>query len=372
MKPNVYFLLIWVGLVSLVFSTESKNKFLKASPNYQMTFPRDFGPHSNFRTDWWYYTGNLQTASGRRFGYQLTFFRNGMVPKKSAPVRKSRWGVHEIFFAHFAITDVQNQNHQHAEKYARGIKELAKATSEPFHVSIEDWFVEGKSPGEAKASAQTKDMEIQLDLKPQKPLALQGINGFSQKSFDPSNASQYYSFTRIQTSGRLRIGKETFEVTGLSWMDQEFSTSLLEKTQQGWDWFSIQLSDNTEIMVFQLRDERGPQYYYRTGTFVNSKGQATPISIDEVRFESTKTWKSPSSKGVYPIHWVIQIPKHNLDLNIQAVIPNQEMQTGIEYWEGAIDVSGTKSNRPISGQGYLEMTGYTESIQRNFDESRSN
>jgi predicted secreted hydrolase len=221
------------------------------------SFPADFGPHDDFRQEWWYYTGNLDTADGRHFGYQLTFFRFAMAP--SAPKRDSAWATRQVYLAHFAVTDVQAQQYHDEERIDRAALGLAGAQGGPYKVWLEDWSAEGESAQglPMHLHAATQDMAIDLRLNSLKPVVLQGDRGLSRKGSRPGNASYYYSLTRLATGGTLRIGAHTYTVSGLSWMDREWSTSALEPGQSGWDWFALQLSDGRELMYYRLRRKDG-------------------------------------------------------------------------------------------------------------------
>src|SRR5437868_5938573 len=231
--------------------------FARVTGPRPFVFPQDHGPHQEYATEWWYYTGNLDAQDGRHFGFQLTFFRFGLAP---APVRRaSDWATTNIYMAHFALTDVAGNQFYAFDRFSRGAAGLAGAQGQPFRVWLESWSAEGLGADALpmRLRAAQDQIAIDLTLEGGKPIVLQGDQGVSQKSATPGNASYYYSLTRMPTSGTLRVGAATFQVRGLSWMDREWSTSSLGQDLAGWDWFALQLSDGREVMFYQLRRRDG-------------------------------------------------------------------------------------------------------------------
>ncbi|MCW0219563.1 MAG: FtsX-like permease family protein, partial [Prosthecobacter sp.] len=332
-----------------------------ALPGYTYEFPRDHGQHLEHKIEWWYFTGNLQTQKGRRFGYQLTFFRIGA---EMQPVVKSPWALRDVWMAHFAITDVQATEYHHADRLNRAGPGIAGATEK--RVWNEDWFCTISPPekvnpaGAFVLQAADRDFALQLSLDAGKPVVIHGSDGISQKGVTAGNASHYYSLTRMPSQGTVRIGEETFEVTGQSWMDHEFGTSFLEKGTVGWDWFSGQLSDGSELMLFQLRGDSDKDS--SAGTLIRPDGSTEALKAGDFTLLPGEIWKSPNG-AAYPIQWQIKVPSQGIVLTSQAVLPNQEFRSeatpGLGYWEGAVDYSGTIQGREVKGQGYLEMTGYS-------------
>ena len=317
-------------------------------------FPRDHGPHENFRIEWWYYTGNLETETGRRFGYQLTFFRTGL---QRDPVNPSRWTVRDLYTAHFAISDVANQRFLRFERTHRGSLDWAGARQG--RIWNGNWSLQfDADSAEHQLHALQDDHAIELTLRPEKPLILHGENGLSRKGSSPGNASYYYSFTRLETVGHVTIDGERLKVLGRSWMDHEFSSSFLEKGQQGWDWFSIQLNTGEELMIYQMRLKDGSADEHSSGTWVAKDGTVITLAREDFILEPLRVWRSPTTSATYPIAWRVRVPSLELDLNVSALMPNQEMDTsastGVIYWEGCVDITGSRA-----GRGYLEMTGYT-------------
>lgn len=339
------------GNVAQSLSESDITGFARADTPRDFRFPDDFGPHRQFQTEWWYYTGNLSTKDGREFGYQLTFFRRALSPDGIR--RESNWATNQIYFAHFALTDIKNGKFYSAERWSRGALGLAGAKTNPFQVWIDNWSIEreGKS---FKLKAQDGSISINLLLRPLKPEVLQGDEGLSQKSRDPGNASYYFSQTRIESSGSISIGEEKFNVNGLSWLDREWSTSALGQDQEGWDWFSIQLDDGREIMLYQLRLKDGGIDPFSSGSLIGVDGDVAPLKLEDFKIEVLDTWKSPDTDTIYPSKWQITIPKYDINLTVVPLVNNQELLLSFVYWEGAVKVTGEY----VSGKGYVELTGY--------------
>ena len=331
-----------------------------ASPTYELSFPRDHAAHPDYRIEWWYYTGNLSTREGRRFGYQLTFFRVGVDPN---PVNPSQWTVRDLHMAHLAITDIDGGVHRVAERLNRAGVGWAGASTDRLDVWNENWRVTASDRThrlQAMDANQSGRLLLDLRLDSDMEPVLHGDQGFSQKGEDIGNASHYYSFTRLTTQGRLEVDGEAFDVTGISWMDHEFGSSFLEADQAGWDWFSIQLNDGTDLMVYTLRDLDGRADIRSSGTVVTSEG-ITHLKSDDVRLSPRRRWISSVSGAAYPVDWHIDIPSLGLKLEVSAAIDAQELvtaqSTGVTYWEGAVGATGTHDGVLVSGEGYLEMTG---------------
>jgi predicted secreted hydrolase len=323
-------------------------------------FPEDHGPHPDFRVEWWYATGNLVTENQRRFGYQLTLFRVALAP--GAPATDSAWRTHQIYMGHFAVTDVKSGNHHGFERFSRAAAGLAGARAAPFRVWLEDWSFsgEGDDPFPMRLRAREDGVAIDLMLERAKPLVLQGNAGLSQKSAEPGNASYYYSYTRLPTRGTVRVGDAAFAVSGDSWLDREWSTSALGPMQSGWDWFALQLDDGRDLMYYRLRRKDGGVDPLSSGVLVAADGSTQRLSSQDVEAEPTGYWTSPESGDRYPAGWTLRLPAADLTLTVTPRIPNQEMRVTVRYWEGAVAVTGSDDGRPVSGQGYLEMTRYDE------------
>jgi len=330
--------------------------FARADTPRRFAFPEDHGPHAGFRNEWWYFTGNLKSTGGRSFGYQLTFFRVALNPEPA--LRSSAWGANEVFMAHFALTDIDGKRFRYAERFSRAALGLAGAGGRPLAVRLEDWSAleRSASPWSMKLSAAEADMAIELDVRSVKREILNGQEGLSRKSGTPGNSSYYYSIPRMETDGVIRVGKESFRVSGLSWLDREWSTSALERDQVGWDWFALHLEDGRDLMFYRLRRRDGSTDPYSSGTLVAADGTSRHLELSEVDLKVARWWTSPTTGVRYPSLWRMQIPSRKLDLTITPRLANQELVTGFRYWEGAVAVQGAAGS--VGGSGYLEMTGY--------------
>ncbi len=322
----------------------------------QFLFPQDHGPHPDFRNEWWYFTGNLEDASARRFGFQLVFFRHALSP---APVAAgSGWRSNQAWMAHLALTDVAGQGFHTFERFSRGAKGLAGARAAPFQVWLHDWSVT-EFAGGWRLQAKKSGIEIDLTLKPQRKPLPQGRDGLSQKGAQPGNASYYYSIPRLQTKGQIKLSGRAHQVSGLAWLDREWSTSALEQNQSGWDWFSLQLSDGSDLMFYRLRRKDGSSDPHSAGTLLRHNGEIIRLDADAVQLKELEWWESPAGSR-YPIGWKLEIPEQKINLTITPVLKNQELDLLIRYWEGAVDVSGNHAGQPLIGRGYLELAGYAE------------
>ncbi|MGD8398332.1 MAG: lipocalin-like domain-containing protein [Anaerolineae bacterium] len=337
--------------------------YLRAEGPMPLDFPADHGPHLDYQTEWWYYTGNLIAEGGQHFGYQLTFFRRALAPPPLRADRESAWAADQVYMAHFALTDVAGSRHQAFERFARGAAGLAGAQATPYHVWLEDWQVMEVEPGVTRMRAAQEGLVLDLLLVDRKGPILQGDRGYSRKGPQPGNASYYYSLTRLETSGTIEVAGTTYPVSGLSWMDHEWSTSGLAADQVGWDWFSVQLDDGSELMVFQLRKEDGTIDPFSSGTFIAADGSTRHLDRKDFEIAVEDTWRSPDSGATYPARWTVTVPSLGLSLEIEPYLAGQELTVSYAYWEGAVRVAGERDGRSVSGNGYVEMTGYAGSMQ---------
>jgi predicted secreted hydrolase len=386
--------------------------FARALAPRPFSFPADHGPHPEFRTEWWYYTGNLAARDGRRFGFQLTFFRSALAPPVPPLVaRTSAWATRQVYFAHFALTDVAGRRFLAYERWERQALGLAGAQASPFRVWVGGWSAAAAGPesagtppmrlaaaaagtsGEDGAGGAEADGEgargggggaaLDLVLTSALPPVPQGDRGLSPKSAEPGNASYYYSLPRLAAAGSLRLGAETVAVTGLAWMDREWSTSSLAAGEVGWDWFALQLDDGWELMLYRLR-RRAPSPQVPGGagrtssaadaggdvadpasraTLIAPDGRTEPFPLAGLRFEETGHWTSPATHARYPSGWRLIRATAGLagfDLTVQPQLANQELPLSLRYWEGAVAARGTHAGRPVTAIGYVELTGYDE------------
>ncbi len=329
-------------------------------------FPEDHGPHPEFRTEWWYWTGNLETEDGRAFGYQFTLFRNALAP--DAAPRASAWGAREVYMGHFTVTDVAGGTLHASERFSRVALGLSGATTRPFKVWLEDWETAsvGESTWPLRLRARSDEVALELLLEPGKAPVLQGDRGLSQKSAERGNASYYYSMTRMPSRGTVRVKGQTYTVTGHSWMDREWSTSALGPDQVGWDWFSLQLSDGSELMYYQLRQRDGSPDVYSAGLWVPPEGAGEPVRLrrDDMRLTVLESWRSPRSGGEYPSRWRMQVERLGLDLTVTPRLADQELPVTVVYWEGTVGLEGARQGQPVAGRGYVELTGYADTQDR--------
>lgn len=353
--------------VAEAMSADADSGFARALSPRPFVFPQDDGPHPDFQTEWWYYTGNLQDARDpqRKYGYQLTIFRRALAAEM--PERSSDWASRQVYFAHFAFSDIPRQRFFASQRISRGAAGLAGATDQ--RVWIEDWQIARTAEG-FRLQAEDEALRLDLTVQSQKPEVLQGQQGLSPKSDQPGNASYYYSRTRLATRGTL-IWKSDTELAdapvplqGSSWLDREWSTSALAPDQVGWDWFSLQLDDQRELMLYQLRRRDGTVDPVSSGTLVDATGRTTPLRSSDFRIVPLDTWTSPKTGVRYPSRWRLQVPAQQLDLTVTPRQADQELRLDFTYWEGAVSVQGKAGAQALNGQGYVELTGYGDRAER--------
>ena len=336
--------------------------YRRAQTVRDFSFPADHGPHPGFKNEWWYVTGSLSGPDGTPYGYELTVFRFALTPPADAPVAQvaasSGWRTNQFYMGHFALTDGKNETFHAVERFGRGGAGLAGAQADPFRVWLEDWSMRSVGPDTFPVRLRARGDEVAIDLtvRPEKPMVLQGDRGLSQKGPGSGNASYYYSYTRLGTEGTLVSGGDTVAVSGQSWLDREWSTSALGPEQEGWDWFALQFEDGRDLMYYQLRNTDGTASRFSEGVLVGPDGSTTRIARDQVTVEVLDTWTSPDGTHTYPVEWALRIPDENLDLRVEALMPNQELDVSVRYWEGAVRVKGS-----AAGRGYVELTGYGSS-----------
>ena len=344
--------------------TTSTFSYQLALPGRTLSFPADHYSHPDVKTEWWYYTGHLQAESGQRFGYQVTFFRFGVRDRQSNAKETPLFT--ELYMAHFALSNISEKNFLFRERINRGIGEKAGAKTDRFFVWNEDWSVEGDRDNH-KISVNDRGTELRLELTSLKPPVLHGQNGYSQKGGGEGQASYYYSLTRMQAEGELIVGGKREKVRGLTWMDHEFGSNQLAEDQLGWDWFSIQLENRSDIMLYLMRRKDGSVDPYSHGTVVYADGTTRHLTLKDYRIEVLARWPSPTSAAEYPIKWKVIIPGEHIELEIAPHFAEQELitnrSTRVTYWEGAVQVKGTLRNKPIAGSGYVEMTGYAGKVK---------
>lgn len=353
-----------VALAAMAAMVAYAAEYRRALPGYRYVFPRDHAAHPDFRTEWWYYTGHLTAEDGRRFGYQLTFFRTAVEQKGANP---SKWAAKNLYLGHFAVSDARSQKLTLFERLSRDGLGEAGADPKGLRVWIRDWEADFDDDGHRLRAKQNR-LGIDLRMEPGKPLVIHGRGGISQKAAGEGYASHYYSFTRLKTVGTLEIDGRLLKVTGQSWMDHEFGSSQLREYQVGWDWFSLQLDNQVEVMLYMLRHRDGKIDPYSSGTLVHPDGRAEHLSQEDFSVEVLERWKSPRSPGNYPARWRIRIPKAGIAVTVTPLFPDQELDTAkstrVTYWEGASRIEGTMAGKPVRGDAYVEMTGYAHPFQK--------
>jgi len=337
-------------------------QYRRAIPGYDFEFPRDYFNHPDFQTEWWYYTGNLTASNGRHFGFELTFFREA-VGRDASP--SSDWAVQDVYLAHLALSDLDGRQFYHAERVNRAGPGIAGVSQSSERIWNGNWQVQWKG-AEQQLEAIDSRFELQLTLRSQKKPVIHGENGVSQKSAGAGHASYYVSLTHLDAGGDVTLNGEKFSVAGLAWMDHEFFTQQLQSDQAGWDWLSIQLADNTELMLFHLRKKDGSVDSYSAGTYIDDRGNSTHLRNEDFTLQpSGDTWSSSVTGATYPISWKITVPKLGLELEARTPLRDQELSSLPSYWEGAIALVGRRSNtsQRMTGVGYLEMTGYAKALK---------
>lgn len=367
--------------------------YARALEPRRFTFPDDHGPHPEYRSEWWYFTGNLEAVGpapqptggpertaesgrprGRRFGFQLTFFRSALAP--GAARRASSWATHQAYMAHFAVTDVAADRFHHFGRLSRAAVGLAGASARPFRVWLGDWSAgpgaddavrraagaggraDGTDPFPMRLSAAEDGVAVDLLLEPGRPLVLRGDRGLSRKGPEPGNASYYYSYTRLPARGTVRVDGREYAVEGTAWLDREWGTSALGTAYEGWDWFALRLSDGRDLVVYRLRRRDGGPARFGSATVVEPDGTASTRSARDVRIDVLDHWPSPVDGTRYPSRWRVAVPGEELRLEVEPLVADQEMDLAVRYWEGAVRVRGTSRGAPVRGTGYVELTGY--------------
>lgn len=310
-----------------------------------LQFPQDHGAHPDAPVEWWYYTGHLTGGAGREYGFQLTFFR-----------------VRDLHLAHFAWTDVARGTFVYDEKTHLGLPGIAGSAAGVLDVANEDWSAREEN-GVVRLEAGTKALgRLSLALTPSKPPVLQGEAGLSRKGAGENEYSHYVSIPRFAVSGTLRRGDASTALSGTAWFDHEWGPGVLPAGAAGWDWFALNLSDGSDLMLYRMRLASGGASPFSTGMFVPASGAPRPVAWSDVTLAPKTTWKSPHSGAVYPAVWSLAVKSLALEVTVTPLVADQELSTekstGVRYWEGTCRVEGTREGRPVSGRAYVEMTGY--------------
>lgn len=332
--------------------------FAQVIPDTPLTFPRDFGAHPDFRTEWWYATGWLQTPDGKPLGFQVTFFRSATEHDRANP---SRFAPTQLIVAHAALSDPAIGKLQHDQKIARAGFGLAQASEATTNLKLGTWTMKREADGSYRVQLPAREFSFALTLTPTQPVLLQGENGFSRKGPQPEQASYYYSEPQLKVSGTVTRHGKPMAVTGSAWLDHEWSSTVLDPRAVGWDWVGANLDDGSALMAFRIRTADGGTLWQHA-MLRDRAGRQRRFGNDEVRFSPLRQWRSPRTKASYPVE---------LELGINGqrwrLIPLQDDQeldsrqsTGAVYWEGAVTL---ERDGQRAGRGYLEMTGYVKALK---------
>jgi predicted secreted hydrolase len=324
-------------------------------PSRPVNLPNDDAAHYTSQTEWWYYTGHLQAEDGTEYGFEVTFFKR-LTSEDRAPGCflnvPGHWIKEVGMLGHFAVTDLEQKKFHAAQIH--NLAKRWKADPDRYHVYINGWSVEAKDGAHHLKAAMSK-YSVDLKLTPTKPPALNGPNGILEKGV---NANYYYSYTNIKVEGTIKANGIIKSVKGKAWMDHEFGPMGLLNSQVGWDWYSIQLDNNTELMLYMVKHNESV-VAQSGGTYVFADGKTRWLKLTDIEIKATDTWMSPKTKAVYPAGWVITVIPLNLRLLVKPIMAEQELTLKpVTYWEGAATVTGTSSGKPVSGKGYVELVGY--------------
>ena len=349
-----------LGILFCVLATiAAADEWKIAEPGWRYEFPRDHHAHNEFKTEWWYFTGNLSDAAGHRFGYQLTFFRQGIRPLAQRDPALSRFVVNDLKFAHFTVTDVDGKRFHFDQKANRGAFGEAGFDEGERLAWIDVWTLTFDERDHFELTAKSNEATIHLRLETERPPVVHGENGISAKAGDEGHASHYYSLTRLKTTGEIVTNGRSNSVSGLSWFDHEWATNQLAPGQVGWNWLSVQFDDGTDLMLYQMRLENGQVDPSSSGTWIAADGTSVHLPNETFRLTPSKFWKSEKTTANYPVSWRVELPDRAADFSVKPLLENQELALlPLAYWEGAIEVTGSREGKPIHGRGYLELTGY--------------
>lgn len=328
----------------------------------EIDLPRDHGAHLEYRTEWWYVTGLVTGDRGRRYGFQMTFFRQGLDPTEPAP-GTSRLRARQVMAAHLAVADVAEERFYHAQRLRRIAGGLAGASEKDLDLWLDDWWMRRGTDDAFTVFAHDPEQAIglALEMRPQRGVVRHGEGGYSRKGSEPGNASVYLSMTRLRVIGELSVSGQQMQVEGEAWFDHEWGSSQLGAGIVGWDWFSLRLDDGDDLMVYRLRRADGSAGPFSSGTLVRPNGETVVLPRKGIEIESKGWWQSQETNARYPISWKLRVPTEEIDLDVRSLMPNCELDgtatTGVVYWEGPVQATGSHT-----GEGYLEMTGYAGSM----------
>lgn len=353
---NAVALFVALFAITTLAQTTTSDGFALPQPGRVFTFPRDHGSHPDFRTEWWYLTGHLDSTQGRRFGFQVTFFRQAR--------RDAAGQVTHLHLAHAALLDAATGAFLHEERLNREGWDAA-SSSTTLAVQNANWSLKlGESTGRISVLATVKaEAFLKLELEVAKPLVVFGKDGVSRKGANASAASHYLTFPRLKATGLVRVGKDEHQVAGEAWMDHEFSSSQLDEGQTGWDWAAIQLADGRELMVYRMRRADGSTDTASTLTWIEKDGALRAVRHDAFTWKALASWKSPHTQAQYPNRVRIESEGHVFELRPLAADQEQGGEiTGLPYWEGACDVLDEQGR--VVGRAFLELAGYAGDLRK--------
>jgi predicted secreted hydrolase len=353
------------GLTGIRYLSDDSDApgFARADSPRPFVFPADHAPHPAYRTEWWYFTGNLFDARAAHYGFELTFFRVGLEPEPVA--RDSALATNSVWMAHLTVTDQANNRFHTAERLSRGGSGLAGASApdaaadSEVRLFVEDFSIVFSGDG-ASLTAHDDAFGIDLVLTGLDRIVAQGNAGLDAKGAEPGNASYYFSAPRLAVRGELvpDSGQTAVAVEGTAWMDREWSTSALSPDIEGWDWFALQLDNGSDLMFYRLRGRDGSTSPHSGGSITDLASRTERLDAESVMLEPLREWTSPRTRVSYPVAWRMRIPLRDIELEVRPVIDNQELDLSVRYWEGAVTATGTVDGETIAGVGYLELAGY--------------
>lgn len=346
------------AIALVVAATAAAENWARIAAPPALSFPRDQGSHPSFRTEWWYATGRLADSGGRRYGFQITFFRQGLDPTPPTP-NSSSLRARQVLAGHLAVAEIGQRKVRFVERVRRVAAGLAGASESDLEVFLDDWEMKRLASGAIALVASDREggLALALQLQPAKPLVLHGEGGVSRKGPEPGNASVYVSYTRVAARGRLSLDGRERDVQGEAWFDHEWGSSQLGAGIVGWDWLGLRLADGRELMLYRLRDVQGGAAAESAGTLVAGDGTTRHLAATEFAIQPLSWWTSPRTGARYPARLRVRVPGAGIDLEVRPEVPDSELDarasTGTVYWEGPVAVTGT-----AAGDGYLELTGY--------------
>lgn len=345
---------LWAGLL-----TAAPPEYAPVRPGTALSFPRDFGAHPEFRTEWWYATGWVETPDRKPLGFQVTFFRSRT---EHDPRNPSAFAPRQLVIGHAALSDPELGRLAHDQRSAREGFGLAWARTGNTDLKLDDWRMVREASGSYRVTIRSSELTLELRLQPTQPVLVQGEGGYSRKGASPRHASHYYSEPQLKVSGSVgRGGGAPVAVTGGAWLDHEWSSEALQPEATGWDWIGVNLDDGGALMAFQIRSKGGGKLWAHA-TVRDGAGRVTRYAPDQVSFTPTARWRSPRTDAEYPVAQLVATG--TLRWQLAPLQQDQELDsrrsTGAVYWEGAVTVS--RDGRRV-GRGYLEMTGYVRPMK---------